>query len=193
MLISLLNWMYIAATSIVAAIFIIPRFAKVLDREATQFFNFFDYFFGGIIIVTVYAEIFSLLGGVGITANVIMVLLDAIFVYIDRQYYKQLMLHLKKSIKGNRGLIIPFACVILLCLRYTSQSTFHYDTGLYHAQAIHWIEEYGVVKGLGNIHVRLAYNSALFALSALYSFRDITGGQSLHGISGIMMAAACLY
>ena len=43
----------------------------------------------------------------------------------------------------------------------------HVDTGLYHAQAIRWIEEYGVVCGLGNLHSRFAYNSAAFALCAL--------------------------
>ena len=45
------------------------------------------------------------------------------------------------------------------------------------------IEEYGVVPGLGNLHVRFAYNSSMFALSALYSMKFVLG-QSLHGISG---------
>ena len=45
----------------------------------------------------------------------------------------------------------------------------HYDTGLYHAQAIRWIEEYGVVPGLANLHSRFGYNSASFALSAFFS------------------------
>ena len=61
----------------------------------------------------------------------------------------------------------------------------HYDSDLYHAQSIRWIEEYGIVKGLGNIHVRFAYNSSVFALSALYSMREIAG-QSLHTVNGLI-------
>ena len=69
----------------------------------------------------------------------------------------------------------------------------HYDTGLYHAQSIRWIEEYGVVKGLGNLHCRLAYNSSAFCLSALYSF-SFLGGQSYHcaaGFFALLLAGMC--
>ena len=61
----------------------------------------------------------------------------------------------------------------------------HYDSDLYHAQSIRWIEEYGVIKGLGNVHNRLAYNSSFFAVSALYSMKFLVG-QSLHSINGFM-------
>ena len=66
-----------------------------------------------------------------------------------------------------------------------SRGYMHYDSDLYHAQSIRWIEEYGIVKGLGNIHVRFAYNSSLFALSALYSMKFLTG-HSLHTVNGFM-------
>ena len=67
----------------------------------------------------------------------------------------------------------------------TSRGYMHYDSDLYHAQSIRWIEEYGVVKGLGNIHVRFAYNSSFFALSALYSIKFLIG-QSLHTVNGFI-------
>ena len=74
-----------------------------------------------------------------------------------------------------------------------STGIIHYDTGLYHAQSIRWIEEYGVVPGLGNLHTRLAYNSASFCLSALYSFAFL-GGQSYHCVAGFLaflLAVVC--
>lgn len=58
----------------------------------------------------------------------------------------------------------------------------HYDSDLYHAQSIHWIETYGAVKGLANLHNRLGYNSAAFALTALYSFSFTN--QSYHAVQG---------
>lgn len=59
----------------------------------------------------------------------------------------------------------------------------HYDSDLYHAQSIRWIEEYGVVPGLGNLHERFAYNSSFFALSALFSMKFLCG-TSMHTMSG---------
>lgn len=84
--------------------------------------------------------------------------------------------------------------LFLLFAYGTSRGIPHYDTALYHAQSIRWIEEYGVVKGLGNLHCRLAYNSSSFALSALYSMAFL-GGQSFHCAAGFLafvLAAGCL-
>lgn len=75
------------------------------------------------------------------------------------------------------------AGLFLLWGYFTSRGYIHYDSDLYHAQSIRWIEEYGVVKGLGNLHERFAYNSASFALSALYSMKFLLG-KSLHTLSG---------
>ncbi len=44
------------------------------------------------------------------------------------------------------------------------------DTAIYHAQAIRWSEQYGVVPGLGNLHSRFAYNSNWLIGTAIFSF-----------------------
>lgn len=65
----------------------------------------------------------------------------------------------------------------------------HYDTGLYHAQAIRWIEEYGVVPGLANLHSRFGYNSASFALSAFFSETWLIG-RPMHCVAGFLRCCA---
>lgn len=67
----------------------------------------------------------------------------------------------------------------------------HYDSDLYHAQSIRWIEEYGVVPGLGNLHERFAYNSSFFALSALFSMKFLCG-TSMHTMSGFFALVLCI-
>ncbi|QWV95080.1 hypothetical protein KP004_07850 [Geomonas oryzisoli] len=42
----------------------------------------------------------------------------------------------------------------------------NYDTGLYHLNAIRWINTYPVVPGLGNLHGRLAFNQSFFTFAA---------------------------
>lgn len=82
--------------------------------------------------------------------------------------------------------------IIFATIYYTSGSPTHYDTALYHAQAIRWVEEYGVVKGLGNLHFRFAYNSSFIPLQALFSLKWLTG-QSLHSVNGFVACGMLLY
>lgn len=81
------------------------------------------------------------------------------------------------------------AGLVLLMAYGTSRGYMHVDTGLYHAQAIRWIEEYGVVPGLGNLHSRFAYNSAAFPLCAVYSMRWLGGSlfpEGMHAVQGFL-------
>ncbi|WP_026489031.1 LIC_10190 family membrane protein [Butyrivibrio sp. XBB1001] len=147
----------------------------------------------GLVVNTVYAELFSIFAGVGIAANVLMVA----FCVLIAVYYREELIG--DFIDVSRLFVTGYAgyyyLLIFLIMAYgTSHGLMHYDSDLYHAQAIHWIEDYGVIKGLGNLHVRLAYNSASFALSALYSMSFITG-QSFHVMAGfcaLMLAWECL-
>lgn len=144
----------------------------------------------GLVCVTVYAQFFSLFAGVGLWANVMLCAVCIVIFLRERQGILEML-------KGRLPWGSNSAVVILLFLLFaygTSRGIPHYDTALYHAQSIRWIEEYGVVKGLGNLHCRLAYNSSSFALSALYSMAFL-GGQSYHCAAGFLafiLAAGCL-
>lgn len=159
--------------------------------------------FAGIALLTVYAQFFSIFYKVGFVANGILLLLCGGCLLLCG---KQMSAHLKKRWKEQfkePGVVrqrgrIPVKLILLLLLVLifaygTSTGIIHYDTSLYHAQSIRWIEEYGVVPGLGNLHTRLAYNSAAFCLSALYSFAFL-GGQSYHCVGGflaLLLAVVC--
>lgn len=149
------------------------------------------YFMCGLVCVTVYAQFFSLFAGVGLAANVILCVLCALTILVDRRALAETIRRLAHPD------MLRFCVVFALFLFFaygTSRGIIHYDTGLYHAQSIRWIEEYGVVKGLGNLHCRLAYNSSSFALSALYSMAFL-GGRSYHCAAGwlaFLLAAVCL-
>lgn len=162
---------------------------------------------GGLVCVTVYAQFFSLFAGVGLLANLALCAACVLTVLADRKAFAVTIRRVFSVGKrtendedatgaGGFGRLGSCAAVVLFFLfAYgTSRGMIHYDTGLYHAQSIRWIEEYGVVKGLGNLHCRLAYNSSSFALSALYSMAFL-GGQSYHCVAGwlsFVLAAACL-
>ncbi len=157
-----------------------------------------SYLVCGLTAVTVYAQFFSLFGQVSLAANLFLCAADLIITWVCRRTFGSMLREVWSNIRENRSGERGRMCIILflfLLFAYgASRGIIHYDTSLYHAQSIRWIEEYGVVKGLGNLHCRLAYNSSSFALSALYSMAYL-GGQSYHCTAGwlaLLLAKVCM-
>lgn len=180
MLTVLLNWLYISFTAMCLGI----GFAAFTNNRLHYQIRTADSILAiGLVIATVYAQIWSLFYKVGITANLILLIVCMISFCYGRREAQYLLQIQRKSCSVIRG--IGIMMLILVWAYCTSRGYMHYDSDLYHAQSIRWIEEYGIVKGLGNIHVRFAYNSSFFALSALYSMPYIFG-QSMHSVNGLM-------
>ncbi len=147
------------------------------------------YIVAGIVFLNVYAQFFSLLYKVAGIACTILGIAGAgiVFLYGLREKGSW---GLDKSAIIDRFMkyrVQIVTAVVCLCITlvWTTRQPWHYDTGLYHAQAIRWIEEYGVVPGLGNLQMRLAYNSAFMSLQALFSLEWLVG-QSLHSLNGFL-------
>ena len=137
----------------------------------------------GMALVNLYAQVFSLFGGVGMWAVIVMLLVTlAAGAYIFRtgDPGQKVLPDIKGVVRSRWSFMLLALAGVLLWDNMTPQ---HYDTYLYHAQFIHWIEDYGVVKGLANLHFRFAYNSAIMSPQALFSFKWLTG-QSLHTLNG---------
>lgn len=149
-------------------------------------------FISGVIATTVYAQIFSLFGPVGLWANLLMLTICIpLLVCLGKEMVGYLGNAWKQTGKAYRVVLL---ILLVLWAFFTSRGYLVYDSDLYHAQRIRWLEEYGVVKGLGNLHVRFAYNSSFFAFSALYSMKFLIG-QSLHtgnGFLALILSALCM-
>lgn len=198
----LLNWIYILATAGTAGCAVLYPFYRI---RGYRFKRLDSFFFAGITVVTVYAQIFSLFAGVGLLANMLLLLAClALNIAFGKRFWKMVEETVdcergflfgdsrdtdgtKTKRSGLRKLIRPavFAVLLLVFVYGTSEGYMMYDSDLYHAQSVRWIEEYGVVEGLGNLHKRFAYNSASFALTALYSMKFLFG-QSLHAVAGLI-------
>jgi len=93
--------------------------------------------------------------------------------------------HAVRSLKkSNFGFWIIFLISILLVAVWVSLRAMlpatNYDTGLYHFNAIRWINTFPIVPGLGNLHERLAFNQAFFTWVAALNFYPWFGhGSSL--------------
>ncbi len=174
------NWIYIAITAFLMGM----RLREIVWRHFQyRVKSISSILAAGLITITVYAQVFSLFYKVGAVANVVLVGMCIPVVAMQHQQITQLLCSAWRENSRARKLVLAVS-VILWCF-CTSRGYMHYDSDLYHAQSIRWIEEYGIVKGLGNIHVRFAYNSSFFALSALYSMKFLCG-RSLHTVNGFI-------
>ncbi len=180
----ILNWLYITVTCYLVGFGAIKALSGILTKTKEFRLNSeIDYLYAGIGAVTVYAQFYSIFDGVGAGANLGMLLICVLCIIVYRKELLQKLHTFRLTVTPGKILLV---CILGLIFAYgTSFGIIHYDTGLYHAQSIRWIEEYGVVPGLGNLHTRLAYNSAAFCLSALYSMAFL-GGQSYHCVVGYL-------
>lgn len=60
------------------------------------------------------------------------------------------------------------------------------DSGLYHLPVMHWMAEYPVVPGLGNLHVRFASNQSALLYAALCNAGPVAGTGS-HTMNGLLV------
>lgn len=151
-----------------------------------DFFSWDLIVISGLCLINVYAQFFSLFYKIEFVANLILLLFVAASLLIIRTELRD-SIHLFG--KNSRHKKIILVAILLLMLYVSSFSPDHYDTALYHAQAIRWIEEYGIVKGLGCLHGRLAFNSALMPLQALFGYRYLFGVEvhSVNGFAGFIL------
>lgn len=186
MILVIMNWLWIGTASFLLGFGALAGMGKITGED--RFKSVEMYILTGLLCLTVYSQIFSLAAGVGAAAafgvGIACVAAAVLLRTRLKHYFKYLYTHILQR-KGTL-LLIPLVLLLLLLTVYlTAGHTWHYDTDLYHAQAIRWIEEYGVVKGLGNLHNRFAYNSSFFCLQALFSMKFITN-QSLHTMNGFI-------
>ena len=191
MLSVLLDWLIIAITSYTVGYGFLRLMSICIGREvsAGKNANVLRLLIG-FMLTNVYAEIWSIFSPVNMWAVYILVFITLVIAYMCKQDMAE-----KVNIsKTPKPAVIASVAVILLMAYGSSRGYMHYDTTLYHASAIRWIEEYGVVPGLANLQSRYGYNSAEFAHNALYSFKWYTG-RSLHCTTGFlaMVSAHLLY
>lgn len=183
-----LTWIWIVISCFIIGYGAVLGLSKLLNKSMPDIDVVWMF---GVCMITVYAQTFSLVYKVGLLANIILLIMCLTIIVCER---KQLLAYIKEygcktAINQPKWVWTAIGVLIFVFGVLSSSTIRHYDTTLYHAQSIRWIEEYGVVKGLGNLHNRLAYNSSFFSLQALYSFKYLFG-QSMHSVNGVV---ACFF
>jgi len=81
--------------------------------------------------------------------------------------------------------------IFIFALFKCAQSPFIIDNESYYVQTIKWINEYGFVKGLANLHIYLGQTSPFHVLQAGFNFSFLT--DRINDINGFLLLLSSVY
>lgn len=145
----------------------------------------------GIVGVSVGVEYHSIFGKIGIFAHIILLLASFGGYILNKKRIPSFINQMKEIIFSWEGLF--YFGFILLISFYGSRGIFHTDTNIYHAQNIRLYEEYGLIKGMGNLQQHYAYNSSYLAFASIFSLGWLFGDAPLHTTTAFLEAFAGIY
>lgn len=92
----------------------------------------------------------------------------------------------------NRAGLAALAAGIVLMAYLAWRPLLQYDDGLYHLQAIAWIEQSRIPLGLANLHARFGYNSSWDVLAAVIRIPGLpySGAHVLNPLVALLFASA---
>jgi len=114
-----------------------------------------------------------------------------IYIVLNRfvnQRYRDLrhqLMALPKSLK------ILLSLLTVLTIAQCSALPFIIDNETYYVQTIKWLNEYGLVEGLGNLHIFLAQTSGWHILQSVFSFSFLYGNYN--DLSGFCLLLGNFY
>lgn len=183
MISTLFSWIYIFLICVLTG-------TGILGIIKSGKFTLMYYVIAGIMVITVYVECFSIVGKIGCAAHLLLLLAAVIFGFWQKKRLLELWKEYQPVMCSWEGFF--YICFIVFIAFFTSRGSFHTDTNIYHAQAIRLYEEYGLIKGMGNLQLHFAYNSAYLAFAAIFSLNWFLG-QSLHTTTGFIEIIMCIY
>ncbi|HEX6170512.1 MAG TPA: hypothetical protein VFZ33_12495 [Chitinophagaceae bacterium] len=151
-------------------------FYKLISKENVQR-PMILYLISGLISLTILAQVIALFFPLGSIPKLVLAAILVLSVALKwndcKNSFKKIVFEFSTwSILSL--LLFLLAWVIILLIN--AGPTMMDDTESYHIQSIKWIQEYGSVPGLVNLHERFGFNSSWFSSVALFSFSSKTTG-----------------
>lgn len=152
-----------------------------------------SYFITGLISITAIGQIISLFIPLNASTNIIILLLPVIPILLNINYFKHKIQNFKQSLTPVPwpGLLL-LGSIYFLIIILNAGPIMMDDTGSYHIQMIKWVEEYGTVPGIANLHERYGFNSSWFTSIAAFNFFPHKM-QSFPALNGLLSAWFCYY
>lgn len=185
MILILLSWCYILISSIIFGFL----FNKLI---ATHSNNFAIKSIIGLFFITIISSVWALFFRINIEFHCILFSINclALFLYHTEitSIFKQFYLDFKKLIPSLK---IYLLLILFLILAQCATIPFIIDNESYYIQTIKWLNEYGFVPGLGNLHIFFAQTSGWHVLQSVFNFSFLY--NNFNDISGFCLALGTIF
>ncbi|WP_452232152.1 LIC_10190 family membrane protein [Lacinutrix sp. MEBiC02595] len=167
MLLILLSWFYILAISSIIGVHINRILQlKKQDSVITIFFGFFG--------VTLLASIWAIPFAINASFHIVLLLTTSALAFINCKEIVAFWHQLKtKSLALSTFFKILLTVISILILAQSASPPFVIDNESYYIQTIKWLNEFGFVNGLVNLHVFLGQTSGWHILQSAFNFSFI--------------------
>lgn len=145
----------------------------------------------GLFLYTFITTIAAVFVRINIEFYLVILFLNSVIFLTNKNAFKWQMSAFYKSVMALRPLLkILFFTIFLITLAQSATKPYILDNESYYIQTIKWINEYGYVIGLANLHGFLAQNSAWHTLQAGFNFSFIT--DFLNDLNGFLFVLISL-
>ncbi|TBN04695.1 hypothetical protein EYD45_05385 [Hyunsoonleella flava] len=168
MLLILLTWIYIAITCLNFG-FVFRKLFKITDC------HFAIHLVLGLFLYTTLTSFIAFFFRINIEYYIgIFLLTCALYFWFrsDIKRYLKLVLQTLSSLKNSYKAL--YLLLFFVVLAQSATKPYLIDNESYYIQTIKWINEFGYVKGLANLHIFLGQNSSWHTLQAGFSFSFIS-------------------
>lgn len=164
MVLILLSWLYIFFSSFSFGV----AFSKLLKIKQ---FDFVTTSILGLFSVTIMASVWAFFDSISIAFHVILLVLSILFWYNNNRTFNLVLNNVWSEIKSYSSPIkILLLISSILILAQSATLPFIIDNESYYIQTIKWLNEYGFVKGLANLHLFFGQTSGWHIAQSVYSF-----------------------
>ena len=163
-----------------------------IDRERTSERSLVHYLITGLILITVMGQWIVLFFPIRFYSLLFILCLVLLLTGIRRE--RMIILFKRCFAAGEKNILFIGSLFFLgLMILVLNAGPFMMDdTDSYHIQMVKWIQEYGSVPGIANLHLRFGFNSSWFVSIALFCFPGF-GLNSYGTLNGLLSAWLCFY
>ena len=129
----------------------------------------------GMFTVTLFASFWAIFGRINYEFQTVLVLIQLLIVVKYKSELFATFRHICQRIKEiDTYLKVLFLLTFVVILFQSAGSSFFVDNETYYLQTIKWLNEYGFVSGLANLHIFFGQTSGWHILQSVFSFSYLT-------------------
>lgn len=123
----------------------------------------------------------------GIALIWILIILSVITFFRKEKLSRTILRDCHTTLKREVLFLPSLFCFLIMILVLNAGPSMMDDSESYHIQMVKWIQEFGSVPGLANLHLRFGFNSSWFSSIGLlsYPFPGFNSYFSLNGLIGL--------